>query len=121
MGKLTKKSRVLRILQIPLLAALLVAASVQAQPGPGMGGGMGGGSGANWRANQANTPGFMLMSEQERLEHQNRMRSLQTYDECTAYVGEHRAQMALRAQEKGVTLQSPGSPCETMKSRGRIK
>jgi hypothetical protein len=89
--------------------------------GGGMGGGSGGGSGANWRANQANTPGFTLMSEQERIEHQNRMRSLQTYDECSAYVGEHRTQMALRAQEKGVTLQSPGSPCETMKSRGRIK
>ncbi len=96
---------------IVLFAAQLLATGVQAQPGPG----------AGWRAGQGNTSGFTLMTEQERSEHQNRMRSMKTYDECTAYVGEHRAQMVARAQEKGITLQPPGSPCEIMKGRGRIQ
>jgi hypothetical protein len=96
---------------IVLFAALLLAPGAQAQPGPG----------AGWRASQGNTPGFTLMTQQERSEHQNRMRSMKTYDECTAYVGDHRAQMVARAQEKGITLQPPGSPCEMMKSRGLIQ
>jgi hypothetical protein len=117
----------LKKLLIPMVAALAMTTAAMAQPGPGMGGGPGmgrmggGGPGANWQGNRANTPGFALMTPQERSEHQNRMRSMQTYDECVAYTGEHHAQMAARAKEKGITLPAPRSPCEMMKARGRIK
>lgn len=114
-----------KTLWMPLFVAVMMTAGAQAQPGPGMGGmgpGMGGGGpGAGWRAGQGNTPGFALMSQQERIDHQNRMRSMRSYDECVAYVGEHHALMATRAQEKGIALQPPRNPCDMMKSRGRIQ
>lgn len=115
MNSLLKKSL------LPLLATLLMAAGVQAQPGPGMGGMGGMGPGAGWRASQGNTAGFALMTQEERVEHQNRMRSMQTYDQCAAYVGEHHAQMAARAEGKGVALQAPRNPCDMMKNRGQIR
>jgi hypothetical protein len=61
------------------------------------------------------------MSAQERAEHQSRMRAMQSYDECIAYIAEHHGKMAARAQEKGVALQAPRNPCDMMKARGRIK
>jgi hypothetical protein len=117
----------LKKLLIPMIAGLALATTALAQPGPGMGGGPGmgrmggGGPGAGWRADTGNTPGYVLMTEQERLEHQNRLRSMKTYQECSAYVSEHRAQMATRAQEKGTTLRAFRNPCDMMKSRGWIK
>lgn len=104
-----------------LIATLLMVGAAFAQPGPGMGGMGGMGPGGGWRASQGNTPGYALMSPQERSEHQNRMRAMQTYDECSAYVGEHRAAMLTRAQEKGVTLQTARNPCDMMRSRGQIR
>jgi hypothetical protein len=115
----------LKKLLIPMVAALAVSTAALAQPGPGMGGGMGGGMGrgpgAGWRASSGNTAGWTLMTQQERLEHQNRLRSTKTYQECTAYVSEHRAQMAQRAQAQGTTLRAFRNPCDMMKSRGWIK
>ena len=108
---------------VPVVALLSVATMALAQPGPGMGGGRGGmaGPGAGWQCNQSNTPGFTLMSAQERAEHQSRMRAMQSYDECIAYIGEHHGKMAARAQEQGVALPAPRNPCDMMKARGRIK
>ena len=119
----------LQKLLIPVIAGLAMTTVALAQPGPGMGQGggprmgrmAGSGPGAGWRANSANTPGFALMTEQERVEHQNRLRSMKTYQECTAYVSEHRAQMVTRAQEKGTTLRAYRNPCDMMKSRGWIQ
>lgn len=42
-----------------------------------------------------------LMSAAERKVHQERMRSIKTYDECTAYMNQHREQMTTRAAQKG--------------------
>lgn len=119
----------LKKLLIPMIAGLAMTTAALAQPGPGMGQGggpgmgrmAGGGPGAGWRADSGNTPGFALMTEQERLEHQNRLRSMNSYEECTAYVSEHRVQMATRAQERGTTLRAYRNPCDTMKNRGWIK
>ncbi len=42
-----------------------------------------------------------LMSAAERKEHQDRMRSMETYEECTAYTDQHREQVTTRAAQKG--------------------
>ena len=76
-----------------------------------------------WVANQGNTWGWQLMTPEERIEHQNKMRSFKTYDECKAYQEEHHKQMEARAKEKGVTLppMGPRYGCDNMKARGYIK
>ena len=48
--------------------------------------------------------GSQLMTEQERLEHRNRMRSFKTEEERNAYRLEHHNRMQERAKAKGVTL-----------------
>jgi hypothetical protein len=67
---------------------------------PGMGMGPGGGRGAA-RYGSDYTPGWALMSQQERNEHRDRMRSMKTYEECKAYQDQHHEQMAARAKERG--------------------
>lgn len=48
--------------------------------------------------------GSQLMTEQERLEHRNRMRSFKTEEERNTYRLEHHNRMQERAKAKGVTL-----------------
>jgi hypothetical protein len=81
------------------------------------------GKGSPWAADQGNTWGWQLMTPQERTEHQTKMRSFKTYDECKTYQTEHHKQMEARAKEKGVTLPPMGSGygCDNMKARGFIK
>lgn len=67
---------------------------------PGMGMGPGGGRGAaRWGSDY--TPGWSMMSPQERTEHQERMRAMKTYEECKTYQTQHHEQMAARAKERG--------------------
>lgn len=77
-----------------------------------------------WMAGKGNTRGWSLMTPEERTEHQNKMRSFKTYDECKAYQEEHHKQMEARAKEKGVTLpmgKTGGYGCDNMKARGFLK
>lgn len=81
---------------------------VQAQPvgggmgmGPGGGGGGGMGPGAHWRMNRANTPGYTLMTPEERTAHFNEMRAKKSYAECRTYVEEFHQKMVERAKEQG--------------------
>ncbi|BAL97966.1 hypothetical protein [Rubrivivax gelatinosus] len=86
------------------------AASAPVQgAGPGMGGGMGGGMGpgggrgaARW--GQGVTPGWALMTPEERTAHQTKMRSMTTGADCRAYVEQHHTEMAARAKERGVAV-----------------
>lgn len=74
-------------------------------PGMGMGNGAGRGR-AQWGSDF--TPGWTLMSPQERNEHRERMRSMKSYEECKAYQVQHHEQMAARAKERGgATLAQP--------------
>ncbi|HEY8908485.1 MAG TPA: hypothetical protein VIM63_20905, partial [Rhodoferax sp.] len=75
---------------LTLTAALTAAlsASVLAQsapvPGAGMGAGMGAGPGAGMRGmrfDNTNTPGWALMTAEERAAQQTQMRSVKTYEE----------------------------------------
>jgi hypothetical protein len=74
---------------------------------PRMGMGPGGGRGAaRWGADH--TPGWALMTQQERDEHRERMRAMTTYEECNAFRQQHHEQMAARAKERG--LAAPAQP-----------
>ncbi len=124
---------------VTALAATL-SASVQAQPGPGTGGGMGPGHGMQsdapgagprgpagrgmkgMRFDQSNTRGWALMTPEERLANQTRMRAVKTYDECKLVQTEQHQAMEVRAKEKGVSLPTPRqNGCDRMKARGLIK
>lgn len=100
------------------------AGASAAAPGPGMGmgagmgkgPGQGGGPGAGMRGQRAGaarwgadyTPGWALMSTEERTAHRTAMQQTKSYDECKALQEQHREQMATRAQEKGVKI--PAAP-----------
>jgi len=102
-----------------LAAAMFVTASL-AQPAPGMGGPGGGWKG--WAWDSETVPGWKLMTPEERTEHQNKMRSMQSYEQCEAYHKEHRQLMEQRAKDKGLTMATPRKdPCDMMKARGIFK
>ena len=77
--------------------------------GSGMGMGMGPGNGhgaMRWGSDV--TPGWALMTPQERNEHRDRMQAMKTYEECKTYQDQHHEQMAARAKERGgQTLAQP--------------
>lgn len=52
--------------------------------------------------------GSQLMTQQERLEYRNQMRTMKTQEERNAFRLEHHRKMQERAQEKGLTL--PDTP-----------
>ena len=121
----------MKLKHITLIALLgaAIAAPTFAQPGPGMGGmggmgmgGMGPGKGARFALNKDNTPGWALMTAEERTAHQQKMWSFKTYDECKAYQEEHHKAMEAKAKEQGKTLPAPrNNACDRMKARGVIK
>lgn len=111
---------------IPLLAAatalLLAAGTVPAQPGSGPGPGPGPGASAprggpggpggpgrmHGRWGSDYTPGWSMMTPEERKEHQARMSAMTGHDDCRDYMDKHHEQMAARAKEKGRTM--PAKP-----------
>jgi hypothetical protein len=113
-------------------ALLLACAPALSQPGPGAGRcgpgaaasgttancpmGRNMGPGTRWGRTQ--TPGWSMMTEAERQEHATRMRGFKNYEECKAYVDQHREQMAARAKERGQTVpaQPRRDPCGGLKA-----
>lgn len=84
-------------------------------PGMGMGMGPGGGRGMA-RAGAGITPGWSLMTQQERDEHRTKMLGMKTYDECKAYQAQHHEQMVARAKERGKAMPVPRrDPCAGLK------
>lgn len=61
-----------------------------------------------WRASEENTRGWQLMTPEERIEHQARIRGFTHYEECRAYQLEHHRLMAERARERGLALPGGG-------------
>ena len=76
------------------------AGPMASAPGMGMGKGPGAGRGAA-RSGSGVTPGWALMTEQERTEHRGRMQNMKTQDECKTYQAQHHEQMVARAKERG--------------------
>lgn len=65
-----------------------------------------------WRADEQNTRGWQLMSPEERIEHQAKMRGFRDYGACHAYQLEQHRRMAERAHDQGLTLpQVPRDAC----------
>ena len=96
--------------------------------GPGAGVGTGAGMGPSagramrFSFNKDNTPGWKLMTTEERTAHSDKMRTAKTYDECKALQDEHHKAMEVRANEKSVTLPAPrDNGCDRMKDRGFFK
>lgn len=75
-----------------------------------------------WRAGEQNVYGWQLMTPDERIEHQRRLRSFTSYDDCRAYQQAHHAEMAERARAAGVVL-SPRrqSACEQLRAQERLQ
>lgn len=141
-----KTSTKLKSVALIALLGAVFAVPLLAQPGPGWGGGMGMGMGmgggpgmqnggpgvGRWGPgaggmrgmgfNQANTGVWSLMTPEERIANQTKMRAVKTYDECKLVQTEQRTLMETRAKEKGLTLPTPRqNGCDNMKARGFIK
>jgi hypothetical protein len=75
-----------------------------------------------YQFNQDNTPGWSLMTPEERTAHRDKMMAAKTYEECKAAQEEHHKQMEARAKEKGQALRgSRQNACERMQARGFYK
>jgi Spy/CpxP family protein refolding chaperone len=128
----------IRTLALSVLLGATLSTSVLAQPGQGMGpgggmgpgmgpgGGMGGmgpgGRGMRFDFNKDNTPGWSLMTPEERTAHREKMLAAKTPEECKAIQEEHHKQMSERAKEKGQALRGPRqNACDRMKARGFYK
>jgi hypothetical protein len=107
------------------LSASVLAQSAPAATGMGPGSGqMGPGAGGmrGMRFDKTNTPGWTLMTAEERAANQTKMRAVKTYDECKVVQAEQHAAMQARAKEKGVTLNTPRqNGCDRMKAKGFIQ
>lgn len=57
-----------------------------------------------WRAGESNTRGWELMTAEERLTHQAKIRAFERYEDCRAYQVEHHRAMQERAKQLGRTL-----------------
>jgi len=61
-----------------------------------------------WRASEDNTRGWQLMSPEERIAHQSRVRGFTRLEECRRYQLAHHQQMAERARQQGIALPRGG-------------
>ena len=100
--------RALHRLLAALLLALLLASPASAGP---------------WHATRGNTWGWQLMTPDERVEHQRRLRSFHDYAACKAYQAKHHAEMQQRARRAGLSLPDKprGRACEQLRRRGRFR
>lgn len=74
-----------------------------------------------WRAGPHNSAGWRWMTPAERVEHQRQLRSFVRYDDCLAYLHEHHALMAERAQRQGVTIAPHRAVCDELRAAGQLK
>ena len=63
---------------------------------------MGGRSGTDF------TPGWSMMTDSDRQEHQAKIESMTNYEDCKAYMDQHHQQMAARAKQKDLAV--PAQP-----------
>ncbi|MDO8989823.1 MAG: hypothetical protein Q7U91_09335 [Sideroxyarcus sp.] len=69
-----------------------------------------------WHASEKNTRGWQLMTPEERIEHQSKIRGFKKYEDCHAYQLDHHRLMEARAKQRGVALPAGGRDiCEYLK------
>lgn len=110
-----------------LLTCAVVAAAAQTQTPSAKGADKGADKGAEGprpsmpmaRWGSDFTPGWSLMSEQERLAHREHMRSMNDYGECRSFHEKHHEQMMSRAKERRakVPMMPMSDPCAGLKPR----
>mgnify|MGYP001328579372 CR=1 FL=1 len=61
-----------------------------------------------WRASEENTRGWQLMTPEERIAHQAKIRSFTALADCLAYQAEHHRLMEARARVAGLPPPSGG-------------
>lgn len=106
---------------VPGPCAAAPAAPCAGGPGAGLGGGMGRG-GMGMRFGRSNTPGWSLLSPEERTAHREQMLATKSYDECKAVQEAQHRIVVERAKERGVTLPTPRrNGCDVMQSRGLFR
>jgi hypothetical protein len=118
-----------RLARLAGAVALITAAGLALAHGPGYGrggwgpcGGDQAGYGPGCGAGLNGAAVSSLLTRDEWIEHRNKMHSLQTFDECKAYVGEFSKQLQERAKAKGTTASGPNEwMCERMRERGFFK
>lgn len=73
-----------------------------------------------WRADATNTEGWRDMSPAERVEHQRRMRSFASLEECAAYQAAQRQRVRHRGGREGRPTPPPplADGCEQLHRRG---
>lgn len=70
-----------------------------------------------WRASESNTRGWQLMSPEERIEHQTRIRSFTKLEQCRSYQVGHHQLMEERAKQRGLAMPGGGQDiCEHLKT-----
>jgi hypothetical protein len=75
-----------------------------------------------WYSSGDGIRGAELMTPEERKAYASKLPTMQSWDECRAYVTAHNLEIERRAQAKGVTLPPvSGDPCQVMRGFGRIK
>lgn len=79
----------------------LIAVAAGAQPGPPASGPRGGPGAMGGQWGHGFTPGWSMMTAQERQEHQDKMRSIVGYEECKTYMDQHHQLMVERAKAQG--------------------
>ena len=111
-----------RMLLAAALAGFAVAANAQPGPGygPGRGGPMGGPMMGGPRVGADVTPGWAMMTPDERREHQEKMRGFKDQQACQAYMEDFHKKMQERAKQQGKTLpfQGPGPGCDFLRKQG---
>ena len=70
-----------------------------------------------WRASDSNTRGWELMTPEERIEHQARIRGFTALAECEAYQAGHHRVMEARAEQLGKKVSGGGRDfCQHLRS-----
>lgn len=71
-----------------------------------------------WRADPDNTSGWYLMTPEERVEHQAKIRGFTRFEDCRAYQFTHHRWMEARAAERGLHLPQRGRDfCAPLRAR----
>jgi len=74
-----------------------------------------------WRASANNTFGWKLMTPDERLQYQRRLRSVGSYAACTRYDAEHRRSMERIARQRHAKIETQAeSACNQLRAFGRV-
>jgi len=74
------------------------------------------------RASEGNTRGWQLMTPEERIEHQAKIRGFTTYAACRSYQVAHHQLMEERAKQRGIDLPSGGRDiCEHLQPAGNSR